>query len=41
MHQCPLCGRFLRRLTDAFTGKAIGWRCSKVWYAGEGQWEHD
>ena len=38
--RCLLCGRFLRRCTDAYTGEALGWRCVNVWYDGEGRWEH-
>jgi transposase-like protein len=38
---CPLCGRFMRKRLDAYTGALAGWQCPKVWYAGEGQWEHD
>jgi hypothetical protein len=39
--RCVICGRFMRHVIDAYTAQVRGWRCPKVWYAGEGQWEHE
>jgi len=38
---CPVCGRFMRKRFDAYTNSFQGWVCVKVWYAGDGLWEHD
>lgn len=39
--RCPFCGRFMSRVYDAYLGIPVRWQCSKAWYAGEGQWEHE
>lgn len=42
---CPICGRFKRKITwqDPETKEVhtVDWRCPKVASAGDGNWEHD